>query len=199
MTGAHDYRVRASREVYRGYFDVVADDVVMPGGESAERVYIRHQGVVAVVAVDSDSQVALIRQYRHPVGQRLWELPAGVRDVKGEAPEVTARRELAEEADLTAGRLELLLDVFPTPGCSDERTLIYLARDLGEVPQARRHQRTEEEAELTLCWWKLETALQAVTAGEIVNGLCVSGLFAAAHYFADDHSLLISGHSPDVL
>ncbi|MGH8791098.1 MAG: NUDIX domain-containing protein [Stackebrandtia sp.] len=189
MTGEHDYAISASRTVYNGYINVVEDDVVMPDGQTSTRTYIRHMGVVAVVALDDADRIALIRQYRHPVRRRLWEIPAGVRDVAGEPPEVTAARELAEEADLTAGQLEPLLDVYPTPGCSDERTLIYLARDLSEVPSESRHVRGEEEAELTLRWWDLDEAVKAVMSGEIVNGLCVSGVLAAAHHVKDGHSL----------
>ncbi|CAM3110174.1 NUDIX domain-containing protein [Stackebrandtia soli] len=177
---AHEYTVEDSRTVYSGFFDVVNDRVAMPGGDSADRVYLRHPGAVAVVALDDAGRVLLVRQYRAPVGRFLWELPAGLRDVDGEDPSETARRELAEEADLLAGSMEPLLDVFASPGCSDERIQIYLARGLTAVPSEQAHTRTHEEAELETRWWDLDEALAAIADGRIRNNICVSGLLAAA-------------------
>ena len=88
----------------------------MPDGGHADRDFMRHVGAVGVVALDDDGRVVLVRQYRHPVGTFLWELPAGLIDVTGEHSAAAAARELAEEADLTAARLELLVDMHTTPG-----------------------------------------------------------------------------------
>ncbi|MEJ3748029.1 NUDIX hydrolase [Actinomycetes bacterium KLBMP 9797] len=162
-------------------FDVVSDEVAMPGGGVAQRDYIRHIGAVGVVAVDERDRVVLVRQYRHPLGRALWELPAGLRDVDGEDLAATARRELAEEADLVAGRLDLLVDLHTSPGCSNEMIRLFLARDLTPVPDAERHERHDEEAGLTVAWYDLDEAIGLIFAGEMTNGPAVAGLLAAAH------------------
>ena len=114
-----DYRTAERVERFSNkVFTLVSDQVVMPDGAVAQRDYMRHAGAVAAVALDDEGQVLLIRQYRHPVGAELWELPAGLTDVPGEALVDSARRELAEEADLTAGRWDLLIELHSSPGCT---------------------------------------------------------------------------------
>jgi ADP-ribose pyrophosphatase len=177
----HRYQVRSRQERFRGrVFSVVTDEVEMPGGRVASRDYVRHVGAVAVVALDDQGRVVLIRQYRHPLRRDLWELPAGLADVAGEAPPASALRELAEEADLQAARLDLLVDVHTSPGYSDEMIRIFLARDLSEVPPEARHERRDEEAELEVARVDLDKAVAMVLAGEITNVACVSGVLAAA-------------------
>ncbi|TDB76969.1 NUDIX domain-containing protein [Micromonospora sp. KC721] len=177
----HRYELRSRTERYQGrIFDVVTDEVTMPGGGTATRDYVRHVGAVAVVALDEAGQVVLVRQYRQPVGRHLWELPAGLMDVDGEELPAAAARELAEEADLTAGTLDLLVDVHTSPGFSDEVVRVFLARDLAEVPADRRHRRREEEADIQIVRLDLDEAVGMVLAGEITNGPCVAGLLAAA-------------------
>ncbi|WP_412544346.1 NUDIX hydrolase [Longispora sp. K20-0274] len=161
-------------------FDVVTDQVTMPGGSVAARDYMRHVGAVGVVALDEAGRVLLLRQYRHPVATVLWELPAGLIDVPGEPLVDAAARELAEEADLTAGRYDLLVDLHPSPGCSDERIRLYLARDLAPVPEADLHVRKDEEAGLTTHWVDLDEACAMALSGEITNGACLAGVLAAA-------------------
>ncbi|MFI6133335.1 NUDIX hydrolase [Micromonospora sp. NBC_01392] len=182
MSGVeHRYEVTARRDVWSGrIFSVVSDDVTMPGGGTAARDYVRHVGAVAVVALDDAGQVVLIRQYRHPVGRHLWELPAGLMDVSGEDLAAAAARELAEEADLTAGRVDVLVDLHSSPGFSDEVVRVFLARDLADVPAAQRHDRREEEADLQVVRVDLDEAVRMVLAGEITNAACVAGLLAAA-------------------
>ncbi|MFI7578258.1 NUDIX domain-containing protein [Micromonospora sp. NPDC049497] len=177
----HRYEVRSRTERYRGkIFDVVSDEVTMPGGGTAVRDHVRHVGAVAVVALDDAGQVVLIRQYRHPVGRHLWELPAGLMDVTGEDLAVAAARELAEEADLTAGRMDVLVDLHSSPGFSNEVVRVFLARDLADVPADERHDRREEEADLQVLRIDLDEAVGMVVAGEITNASAVAGLLAAA-------------------
>jgi 8-oxo-dGDP phosphatase len=152
----------------------------MPGGGLAKRDYMIHVGAVGVVAIDDEGRVVLVRQYRHPVNQYLWELPAGLIDVDGEPLDRAAVRELEEEADLTAGRLDLLVDMHPSPGCSNEVIRLYLARDLSPVPDGRRHRRENEEADLAVQRVDLDEAIAMALRGEITNGACLVGLFAAA-------------------
>ncbi|NES31223.1 NUDIX domain-containing protein [Micromonospora terminaliae] len=177
----HRYEVTEHREIWSGrIFSVVSDDVTMPGGGTGTRDYVTHVGAVAVLALDDAGQVVLIRQYRHPVGRHLWELPAGLMDVRGEDLATAAARELAEEADLTAGRIDVLVDLHSSPGFSNEVVRVFLARDLAEVPAAQRHERRDEEADLQVVRVDLDEAVRMVLAGEISNASCVAGLLAAA-------------------
>jgi ADP-ribose pyrophosphatase len=180
VTTSHTYEVRAQHERFRGpVFRVVTDEVVMPGGKVVDRDYLQHVGAVGVVAVDGDGQVVLIRQYRHAVRRHLWEIPAGLTDVPGEALADVAARELAEETDLVAGRLEHLLELHTTPGCSNERIRLYLARDLRATTSG--YERYDEEAELEVRRFPLAEAVSMALAGEITNGPTVAGILAAAH------------------
>ncbi|MGX4655254.1 NUDIX domain-containing protein [Micromonospora sp. SCSIO 07396] len=177
----HRYELRSRVQRYTGrIFTVVTDEVTMPGGGTATRDYARHVGAVAVVALDDAGQVVLVRQYRQPVGRHLWELPAGLMDVAGEDLPVAAARELTEEADLTAARWDLLVDVHTSPGFSDEVVRVFLARELAEVPVGQRHERHDEEADLQVVRIDLDEAVGMALAGEITNGPCVAGLLAAA-------------------
>lgn len=179
--GGHDYQVLDRTERFTNrMISLVSDQVVMPGGQVAARDYLRHVGAVGVVALDDRDRVALVGQYRHPVGRYLWELPAGLIDVAGESLVAAASRELAEEADLTAARWDLLVDMFPSPGCSNEVIRIFLARELASVPVADRHVRSHEEAELITTWVDLDEAVAAALSGEIGNGACLVGLLATA-------------------
>ncbi|MFF3869670.1 NUDIX domain-containing protein [Micromonospora sp. NPDC001898] len=176
----HRYEVTGRRQVWAGrIFSVVTDEVTMPGGGTSARDYVRHVGAVAVVAVDDAGQVVLIRQYRHPVGRHLWELPAGLTDVSGEDLAAAAARELAEEVDLTAGTVDVLVDLHSSPGFTDEVVRVFLARDLADVPAERRHRRSEEEADLQVIRVDLDEAVRMVLAGEITNASAVAGLLAA--------------------
>jgi 8-oxo-dGDP phosphatase len=179
MTFAHETVSREQR--YAGpIFTVYSDRVTMSGGQTVGRDVVEARGAVGVVALDDVDRVALIRQYRHAVGTRLWELPAGLRDVDGEDPVRTAVRELAEEADLLAGRYDLLVELHTSPGFTDESIKIYLARDLSPVPEAERHQRRDEEADLQIAWFDLHEAVAMVFRGEITNAAAVGGLLAAS-------------------
>ena len=154
-----------------------ADEVVMPGGRTARREIIEHPGAVAVAALDPDDRIMMIHQYRHALGRRLWEMPAGLLDVAGEDPLETARRELREEAGLEAAEWAVLLDVAPSPGFSDEGVRVFLARGLTDV--GRPELGDDEEADLTTRWVTLSVAVRMVLAGTIVNGVTVAAVLAA--------------------
>lgn len=173
----HEFEIQSSETLFTGkIFALRADDVVMPGGNVVRREVVEHYGAVAVVAMDDDANVVLVYQYRHPLGRRLWELPAGLLDVDGEPPHLTAARELVEEVGFTARDWSVLLDADSTPGFSDESVRVYLATGLTEVG---RPPASDEEADMTLRWFPLAEAVQMVFRGEIVNALAVSGILAA--------------------
>jgi ADP-ribose pyrophosphatase len=173
----HDFETVGSETLYVGkIFALRTDEVRMPHDNVARREVVENYGAVAVVAMDDDGNVAMVYQYRHPVGRRLWELPAGLLDSGGEPPHVAAARELAEEAGLSATEWRVLVDLDSAPGFSDESVRVYLATGLSDVgrPEAR-----DEEADLTLRWFPLTELVRMTFAGEIVNSLAVAGILAA--------------------
>jgi 8-oxo-dGDP phosphatase len=172
--------VVSSAELLRSRLITVRSDKVrMPDNQMAEREVVLHPGAVAVLALDEEDRILLIRQYRHPVNRALWEIPAGLRDVPGEDPFRTAQRELVEEAGYRARDWRVLADFFSSPGYSTERVRIYLARDLELLPEAERDFVPEhEEAFLLTSWLPLEAAVGKVLAGELHNGVAALGILA---------------------
>jgi 8-oxo-dGTP pyrophosphatase MutT (NUDIX family) len=166
---------------FRGRLVTVRTDKVrMPGNNLAEREVVLHPGAVAVLALDDAGQVLLIRQYRHPVGRLLWEIPAGLRDVAGEPVWATAQRELLEEAGYRARDWRVLADFYSSPGFSTERIRVFLARELELVPAAERDFVPEdEESQLVLAWLPLDAAMRKVLAGELHNGVAALGILAS--------------------
>ena len=176
-----NWPVVSSAELVRGRLvSVRTDKVRMPDDELAERDVVIHPGAVAVLALDDAGQVLLIRQYRHPVRRLLWEIPAGLRDVSGEPPWATARRELLEEAGYRGRDWRVLADYYTSPGFSTERLRVFLARDLEFVPEAERDFVPEaEEAELVPAWLPLDEAVRKVFAGDLHNGVAALAVLAA--------------------
>ena len=148
------------------------------GGETVTRDFVDHPGAVAVLALDEDGQVLLIQQYRHPIRTRDWELPAGLLDVAEEEPLVGAQRELAEEVDLVASRWNVLVDMLPTPGGSNETIRVYLARGISSA--AETFARTEEEADIVVRWVPLEEAVSAVLERRVQNSILSLAVLAAS-------------------
>jgi ADP-ribose pyrophosphatase len=173
--------VTSSTEVFRSgrVIDVRSDVVEMPDGTTATRDVVVHPGAVGIVALDDAGRVLLVHQYRHPVQQRLWEPPAGLLDIAGEDPLEAARRELFEEAHLRAGRWDVLLDAFTTPGMTDEAVRVYLARDVSAADGAK-YAGENEEADMPTRWVPLDEAVEAIVAGRLHNPMAVMGLLAAA-------------------
>lgn len=185
-----EYRVLRSETLYEGrVITLVKDTVAMPGGGDSVREVVRHPGAVAVVALDDDENVVLLRQYRHPVGGYLWELPAGLRDADGEPPLETAKRELAEEVKLAAERWSLLTTSFSTPGFCDELVLVYLAEGLSHTDHPEGFTVEHEELDMQVQRIPLAEAVQRVFDGRIRNAAAVVGLLAAAQQRAADPKL----------
>lgn len=175
--------VTRSECVYEGrVWRVLSQEVDLEDAGRVTRDFVDHPGAVAVLAIRGqagDEEVLVIQQYRHPIGAREWEIPAGLLDIVGEAPHVAAARELYEEADLRAGRLDVLLDYASSPGGSSEQLRIFLARDLTDVAHEERYEREDEELDMPTAWVKLDDVVAAAMAGRIYSPTLVMGAFAA--------------------
>lgn len=177
MSRPHEFAVCGSDTLYIGKILALRlDQVIMPGGGEAKREVVENAGAVVILPLHDDGSVVMIDQYRHPLGRRIRELPAGLLDVPGEDPVTTARRELLEEVGYTARDWSLLVDLVPSPGFSDESQRVFLARGLTRTD---RPSGTDEEADLEVIQLPLADAVRQVLTGEIVNGPAVAGLLAA--------------------
>lgn len=180
----HEFRTLSSQTRFHGNLIALrTDEVVMPGGVIATREIVEHYGAVAIAAVDDGERLVMVHQYRHPVGRRLWELPAGILDQPGEDPLAAAKRELREETGLHAREWRVLVDVIAAPGFADEAIRVYLATGLDDVG---RPEADHEEADLTIHRVALRKAVDQVLAGEIVNSIAAAGVLAA-------HAVVVDG------
>lgn len=180
-------------------FDVRRDRVDLGPGGVVVREYIEHPGAVVVVPlreIDGVDHVLLIRQYRHPAGAHLWELPAGLLDVPDEPPQVAAARELHEETDLEAARWDVIIDYIASPGAFPEPVRIFLARDLSEVADHEQHERTGEELSLRPMWFSLDDAHDAALAGQVNNSAALIGILAVHAARARDWATLRPPDAP---
>ena len=174
--GGAGFQKVEEREIHTGRVVRLTESVfATPGGERMTRDVVHHRGAVAVVAVDGDD-VVLLRQYRSPVEDELLEIPAGTRDVGGEDPAGTARRELAEEAGLACDSLEELGTFFNSPGFCDELSHVFLATGLRPVP--RRPDGAEEEW-MTIHRVSLVEAAAMIDRGEIRDAKTIIGVLLA--------------------
>jgi ADP-ribose pyrophosphatase len=166
----------STRVVHRGRsLTLQVEEVTLPNGRTAELDIVRHPGAAAIVPFEDARTVLLIRQFRHAAGGFIWEIPAGKLD--GDAPEVCARKELAEEAGRRAGRLVHLASVFTTPGFTDELIHLYAAFDLTPVPQALEHDEVIEVVPTPLA-----RALEMIYAGELRDAKSALALMLAARH-----------------
>lgn len=188
-----------TKERFEGHvIRVVTDTVKMPRDEVADRDYVVHPGSVAVLALDDRDRVLMIRQYRHPTRQLMWELPAGIRDVEGEPLVEGAARELAEEAGYRAGAWWTLVDLRSSPGMSDERIRVFLARDLTKIPEeengfVHRH----EEIDMPVEWVPLPDAVEKALMGMIHNSPAVAGILAAYAASVEGFATLRPADAPE--
>lgn len=168
------------RNIYRGkIIELDVEQVELPNGRRAELEIVRHPGGAAVVALDGQGRVCLLRQYRHAVGDWLWELPAGKIDA-GEGPDVTACRELQEEAGVRAGHWTPLGRIVSSPGVFTEIVYLYLARDLEPVSVA-----CEDHEVFEVHWFPFEAALQWARDGTLLDGKSVIALLRAGYTLQD--------------
>ena len=175
---AHDFKVLSSQLLFDAPIIAVRkDELAMPNEQVAYRDVVEHMGAVAVAAVNDAGEIAMVHQYRHAVKRRLWELPAGLLDVKNESELAGAQRELVEEAGLKAAQWSVLADIVTSPGFCEETARVYLAQDLTEVERPEAF--GDEEADMDFAWINLDEAVAKVLAGEINNSIAVTGIFAA--------------------
>jgi 8-oxo-dGTP pyrophosphatase MutT (NUDIX family) len=172
------FRRLAERELFRGQLITVAEaTVAAPDGTRYSREIVHHPGAVSVVPVIGHSEeVVLVRQYRAAVDRELLEIPAGKRDVPGEPPQETARRELLEEIGMRAGRLEQLAEFYNSPGFCDEHSYVYLALDL--EPGSTDLQGIEEQ-HMTIERVALDDVPGLISTGAIVDAKTIIGLTLA--------------------
>ncbi|MCU1525533.1 MAG: ADP-ribose pyrophosphatase [Microbacteriaceae bacterium] len=170
-------RVESSEVRFHGHVWDIRQDTFEYGGSSITREYVDHTGAVAILALDERDRVLLIKQYRHPIGARDWEIPAGLLDIDGESPVIGAQRELAEEADLVASDWGLLCDFATSPGGSNEVIRVYLARGLSATDSV--FDRDEEEADIETRWVDLDDAVDAVLERSVGNAILSIALLAA--------------------
>lgn len=186
--------VLASDVTFDGRVWDVRREVFELDGHEVTREFMDHPGAVAVLALDEDDRVLVIKQYRHPVRSRDWELPAGLLDIAGESPLLAAQRELAEEVDKVAERWDLLADFMTSPGGSNEVLRVYLARGVSEAPEV--FERTEEEAGIEVRWVPLDDLVDAVLARDIQNSILVIAVLSAAAGRARGWSTLGDAQAP---
>ncbi|MFK4105867.1 NUDIX domain-containing protein [Streptomyces sp. NPDC019531] len=173
-----EWEIRATETPFVGNkTSVRRDEVVMPDGSVVRRDYQVHPGSVGVLALDDEDRVLLIRQYRHPVRQKLWEIPAGLLDVPGENPLHAAQRELYEEAHVKAEDWRVLTDVYTSPGGCDEAIRIFLARGLSEAEEER-FAVEDEEIDLEYARVSVDELVRGVLAGELHNNCLVVGVLS---------------------
>jgi 8-oxo-dGDP phosphatase len=153
------------------------DQVQPRGREAFVRDVVVHPGAVGIVAVDNEERMLLVRQYRHPVGHRLLEPPAGLLDVAGEDYRAAAERELWEEAGMKAADWRVLVDAFTSPGMTTESVRVFLARDLSESTES--FEGVHEEADMEVVRAPLADVVRAVLAGDLHNPLIIMGALSA--------------------
>ncbi len=175
---AEEWQIKASQTPFTGNkTSVRSDRVVMPDGSVVGRDYQVHPGSVAVLALDDQDRVLLVRQYRHPVRHKLWEIPAGLLDIPGENPLHAAERELYEEAHVKAEDWRVLTDIYTSPGGSDESVRIFLARNLSEA-QGERFAVENEEADMEQARVPVADLVRGLLAGHLHNSCLATGVLS---------------------
>jgi len=174
----HRWPVDGSTVEFEGSLVGIRRDHLRDDDGGFDREVVTHPGAVAIVALDDQDRVLVVHQYRHAVGARLVELPAGLLDVAGEEPLAAARRELAEEGQVAAERWTPLFVMSTSPGVSTERVHMYLAEGISAAPEVEGFVARHEEADMTRSWVRLDDLVDAVLAGRVTNGLAIAGSLA---------------------
>lgn len=184
--GEVDFRVVGSETLCDvGFLSMARLHVESTDGDEFDRHVVHHPGAVVVVPIIADDEggtdALLVRQWRVATGQVLLEIPAGKRDVEGEAPETTANRELEEEIGYVAGRLDKLCEFYNSPGFCDEYTHLFLATELEERTRAAV---SHEEAAMTIERVSLDRVDDLIATGELIDAKSIIGLLLARRFLA---------------
>lgn len=171
-------QISERKTVFEGMIWDVVSETFQFAGQTLTREFVDHPGAVAVLALNAQNQILMIRQYRQPVKQFLWEIPAGLLDIDGESLVDAAARELQEETGYKAATVDHLIDFFATPGGNNEMIRIYLARNLEFI--GRPDEQEGEERELQVEWIDFEQALGSVLNSQIKSPSAAVGILAAA-------------------
>ena len=185
MTGPDGFEIIGTTTIADVGFLALVEREVRGHGETFTRVVVEHPGAVVVVPVDADGEtITLVRQYRAATGTDMLEVPAGKRDVEGEAPERTAERELVEEIGRRPGRLVPLGEFYNTPGFCTEYTYLFAAFDLEVVERASA---TVEEAAMTIEQIALADVDDLIASREIVDAKTIIGLTLTRRFLAGEY------------
>lgn len=176
--------MHASEDVWRGGspFAVRLDEISAPSapGDRFRRLVVEHPGAAVVLAVDADDRALVLEQYRHPVGMRLVELPAGLLDLSHEDPLAAARRELREEGMLEARTWTHLLSLHTSPGIVGERIEVYLAEDVSATDDRGGFEPRHEEADMTVSWVPVPDLVEGVLSGGLTDAPLAAAVLAYA-------------------
>ncbi|MGH9157944.1 MAG: NUDIX domain-containing protein [Acidimicrobiales bacterium] len=182
MSGPGRFRRLGTERVWQGVvIGLDVDRFAAPDGTEFTREVVRHPGAVSVVPVRDDGRVLLVRQYRAALDGELLEIPAGKRDVAGEAPEITAARELEEEVGMRAGRLVELGRFFNSAGFCDEHSIVYLATGLTACPTTACG---VEEEHMTIEDIGLDEVPLLIADGTLVDAKSIIGLLLAREHLS---------------
>lgn len=186
--------LESTDEVFHGRIWDVRRETVEYDGTPMTREFVDHTGAVAILALDHEDRVLLIKQYRHAVRRREWEIPAGLLDAGAESPLDAAKRELSEEVDLVADEWSVLTDMATTPGGNNECIRVYLARGLRDSGSV--FEREHEEADLERRWVPLDDAVDAVLERRVHNGSLMLAVLCAQSARARGWATLAAADSP---
>lgn len=168
-----------TKPIFNGVvFDVREDTLMAADGRRYTRQIVHHPGAVAIVPIDADDNVLMVRQYRHPIEQALLEIPAGVVEI-GESPDDTAQRELREETGFATRNLRAVGGIYSSPGFCDEMVYMYIARDL--IPSRLP---ADDDEDISVERVPLSQAGRLIRLGEIQDAKSVAGLLMALHLFS---------------
>jgi ADP-ribose pyrophosphatase len=170
--------ISKSEVVFEGKIWDIKSESFDYNGDTLVREFVAHPGAVAVVALNEANQVLLINQYRHPVREFLWEIPAGLLDLPGESKVEAAKRELLEETGYIADSWQELIEFHTTPGGNNETIAIFLARDL--LHQGHDLELEGEETDMQVAWVPLSEALESVLASDMRSPSAAVGIMAAS-------------------
>lgn len=172
--------VVATRDIHRDAWVVAvrADDITLPsGGEPFERLVVEHPGAALVLAVDDDERALVLTQYRHAVQQRVVQLPAGLIDGHDEDPLDVAKRELREETEYAATDWRPLASYLVSPGITNERYFVYLARGLSRASRGD-FELAHEELDMATAWVPVEDLIAGVFDGRLSDGGLTTAVLA---------------------